>query len=64
MYQDLNSDAYEAGYLVNEAGKDWWRLNRTDLSAKVFSPEAATRSGIRPAPSSHREQKPACFEQV
>jgi len=45
VYQDLSSDAYEAGYLVNEAGKDWWRLNRTDLNAKMFSPEAATRSG-------------------
>ncbi len=45
VYQDLNTDAYEAGYLVNEAGKDWWRLNRTDMNAKMFSPEAATRSG-------------------
>ena len=45
VYQDLNSDAYEAGYLVNEAGKDWWRLNRSDMNVKMFSPEAATRGG-------------------
>lgn len=45
VYHDLNSEAYEAGYLVNEAGKDWWRLNRTDMNAKMFSPDAATRSG-------------------
>jgi len=45
VYHDLNADAYEAGYLVNEAGKDWWRLNRTDLNARMFSPDAATRSG-------------------
>ncbi|MES2883977.1 MAG: DUF1329 domain-containing protein [Pseudomonadota bacterium] len=45
VYQDLNADAYEAGYLVNEAGKDWWRLNRSDMNVKMFSPEAATRGG-------------------
>lgn len=45
VYQDLNSDAYEAGYLVNEAGSNWWRLNRTDMTAKMFTPDAATRGG-------------------
>jgi hypothetical protein len=45
IYHDLQSGAYEAGYLVNESGKDWWRLNRTDMNQMMFSPEAATRKG-------------------
>ena len=45
VYHDLMSGAYEAGYLVNEAGKDWWRLNRTDMNLMMFSPDAATRRG-------------------
>ena len=45
VFHDLNSEAYEAGYLVNEAGKNWWQLNRTDMSSKMFTPDAALRSG-------------------
>ncbi|TXH05937.1 MAG: DUF1329 domain-containing protein [Nevskiaceae bacterium] len=45
VFHDLLSGAYEAGYLVNEAGRDWWRLNRSDMNAQMFSPDAATRQG-------------------
>jgi hypothetical protein len=45
IYHDLNLGAYEATYLVNEAGKGWWRLNRTDLNPQMFNPNAVTRSG-------------------
>ena len=45
VYHDLDAQAYEAGYLVNEAGKNWWRLNRTDLTPQMFNPNAAARGG-------------------
>lgn len=45
IYHDLNLGAYEATYLVNEAGKGWWRLNRDDLNPQMFNPNAVTRSG-------------------
>lgn len=45
VYHDLNNGAYEAGYLINEAGANWWRLNRTDLTPQMFSPSAAERAG-------------------
>ncbi|MEQ1439049.1 DUF1329 domain-containing protein [Fontimonas sp. SYSU GA230001] len=45
VYHDLTARAYEAGYLVNEAGSGWWRLNRTDLRPQMFSPQAAVRRG-------------------
>ncbi|MDP3859479.1 MAG: DUF1329 domain-containing protein [Stagnimonas sp.] len=44
IYHDLTSGAYEAGYLVNERGKDWWRINQP-LKPSQFSPEAAARGG-------------------
>ncbi len=44
IYHDLTSGAYEAGYLTNERGKDWWRLN-IPLTPAMFSPEAAARGG-------------------
>lgn len=44
IYHDLASKAYEAGYLTNEAGSNWWRLN-TPLTPAMFSPEAAARGG-------------------
>ena len=44
IYHDLASKAYEAGYLTNEAGANWWRLN-TPMTPAHFSPEAAARSG-------------------
>ena len=44
IYHDLTSKAYEAGYLTNEAGPNWWRLN-TPLTPAMFSPEAAARGG-------------------
>jgi hypothetical protein len=44
MYHDLTSGAYEAGYLTNERGKDWWRLNQP-MSPAMFAPEAAARAG-------------------
>lgn len=45
LHHDLTSEAYEAGYLVNEAGDGWWRLNRTDMTPQMFSPSAAERGG-------------------
>lgn len=45
VYHDLTARAYEAGYLVNEAGDGWWRLNRNDLRPQMFSPQAAVRRG-------------------
>jgi len=44
IYHDLSSGAYEAGYLVNERGKDWWRINQP-MKPAMFSPEAAARGG-------------------
>lgn len=45
VYHDLNSGAYEATYLVNEAGpKGWWRLNQK-FPLSMFKPEALARSG-------------------
>ncbi|MDX1496906.1 MAG: DUF1329 domain-containing protein [Salinisphaeraceae bacterium] len=44
VYHDLSSGAYEATYLVNEAGDDWWRLN-VPMRKQNFSPDAAARAG-------------------
>ena len=44
IYHDLTSGAYEAGYLTNERGDDWWRIN-TPLQPAEFSPQAAARGG-------------------
>ncbi len=44
LYHDLTSGAYEAGYMVNERGDDWWRIN-TPLTPDLFSPQAAARGG-------------------
>lgn len=45
IYHDLTSGAYEAGYLTNEAGENWWKINREGITPKMFSPEAAARGG-------------------
>ncbi len=42
IYHDLTSGAYEAGYLVNERGNDWWRIN-TPQTDKDYSPDALAR---------------------
>lgn len=44
VYHDLTSNSYEAGYLVNERGADWWRINQP-MSPSQFTPEAAARAG-------------------
>jgi hypothetical protein len=44
VYHDLTSGAYEAGYMVNERGNDWWRINMP-IKDDEFSPEAAARGG-------------------
>ncbi|NKF22018.1 DUF1329 domain-containing protein [Solimonas sp. C16B3] len=44
VYHDLTAKAYEAGYMVNERGDDWWRIN-TPLTPAMFSPGAAARGG-------------------
>jgi len=44
IYHDLTSGAYEASYLTNEAGSNWWRINQP-LSPSMFTPEAAAKGG-------------------
>jgi hypothetical protein len=44
VYHDLQAGAYEAGYLTNEAGDRWWKLNKP-MTPQQFSPEAAARGG-------------------
>jgi hypothetical protein len=45
IYHDLTANAYEAGYLVNEAGADWWKLNDPDMNPKMFSAKGAAMGG-------------------
>jgi hypothetical protein len=44
IYHDLQAGAYEAGYLTNQAGDRWWKLNKP-MTPQMFSPEAASRGG-------------------
>lgn len=44
VYHDLTSGAYEAGYLTNEAGNNWWRVN-IPLTPSMFTPESAAKAG-------------------
>lgn len=44
LFHDLTAKAYEATYLVNAAGKNWWRLN-LPMKESEFGPEAAAREG-------------------
>lgn len=44
LYHNLTSGAYEATYLANEAGENWWRIN-TPMKKQEFSPQAAARAG-------------------
>jgi hypothetical protein len=45
LYHDLSSGAYEAGYLTNEAGDNWWKINQPGVTPAMFSPDAAARGG-------------------
>ncbi|HVT36155.1 MAG TPA: DUF1329 domain-containing protein [Nevskiaceae bacterium] len=45
IYHDLTSGAYEAGYLTNEAGEHWWKINQPGMTDAQFKPEAAARGG-------------------
>lgn len=44
VYHDLTARAYEAWYMVNERGNDWWQIN-LPLKPAEFSPQAAARGG-------------------
>lgn len=44
IYHDLTSRNYEAGYLVNERGNDWWEINHR-LRPSEFTAEAIARGG-------------------
>ncbi len=44
LYHDLSSGSYEAGYMVNERGDDWWRIN-IPLTEAQFKPDAIARGG-------------------
>lgn len=45
IYHDLSSGAYEAGYLTNESGDKWWKINQPGVTPALFTPEAAARGG-------------------
>jgi hypothetical protein len=45
VYHDLTANAYEAIYLVNQAGKDWWKLNDAGLKPDMFSSKVAGAAG-------------------
>jgi hypothetical protein len=45
VYHDLTANAYEAGYLSNQAGDKWWRMNQNNVTPAMFTPEAAARGG-------------------
>ena len=42
LYHDLTLGAYEASYLVNERGNNWWRLNQP-MKPEQFAPDMAAR---------------------
>lgn len=44
LFHDLNADVYFADRMVNES-KTGWKLNAGDLTADMFAPDAAQRSG-------------------
>ncbi|MBX6419406.1 MAG: DUF1329 domain-containing protein [Sinobacteraceae bacterium] len=44
VYHDLSSGAYEATYMPNAAGDNWWRINQP-MTVGEFSPQAAARGG-------------------
>lgn len=44
VYHDLTTNNYEAGYLVNERGNDWWTVN-TRMDTREFSADAIARGG-------------------
>ncbi|MGH8505871.1 MAG: DUF1329 domain-containing protein [Stenotrophobium sp.] len=44
VYHDLSARAYFADRLVNESGH-YWQLNQGELTADMFSPDAAQRRG-------------------
>jgi len=43
VYHDLTANAYEAIYLVNQAGDGWWKLNDPKMDPKDFSPKGGKR---------------------
>ncbi len=45
VYHDLQEGSYESGYMVNEAGENWWKLNDPSLTPQMFSPKGASMSG-------------------
>ena len=45
LYHDLNSGAYEAGYLTNESGANWWKINQPGVTPGSFSPDSIARGG-------------------
>ena len=46
IYHDLTASSYEATYLSNEEpGDKWWKINRSNLTPAMFSPDAASRGG-------------------
>lgn len=44
IYHDLTAKTFEAGYLVNESGDGWWKINR-ELKPSDFSPQSLARRG-------------------
>jgi hypothetical protein len=44
VFHDLNANAYLADRMLSRPD-DWWRLNRGDITANMFTPDAAQRFG-------------------
>ena len=46
IYHDLTAKSYEATYLSNEEpGDKWWKINRSNITPLLFTPDAASRGG-------------------
>lgn len=45
VYHDLLNGAYEAAYLVNQAGANWWRFDDPGFTPAMFSPGALSQKG-------------------
>jgi hypothetical protein len=45
VYHDLTAGAYEAIYLVNQSGNEWWKLNDPNMKPDMFSSKVAGKGG-------------------
>jgi len=45
VYHDLQARSYQSGYMVNEAGDNWWKFNDPSLRPDQFTSAAAATAG-------------------